>query len=198
MATLTMETVGSLDLSDITNLTKLLDRLPQGAAARTLATRMGVWTSQAHDGASQRKTGFPTSYADLTDDQLSNSYGYWVSELGRAAERVGLLEGVRKLVELSAKQNRARAPSTVRKRLDDEEAARLKDGLPKGPKPTVQMINDLAEEEEIVVETENIVGLLAIVSPSAGAFKEACAAVSNGLSREISFRQAQLGARIRS
>lgn len=198
MASLTIETVGSLDLSDINTLTKLLERLPQGAAARQLATRMGVWTSQAHDGASQRKAAFPTNYSNLTDDQLSDSYGYWVSELGRATELVGLLEGVRKLVEIMAKHNRSRARSQVRRQLEDEDAKRVSDGQAKASKPTVQMINDLAEENELVMETENIVALLAVVTSSAAAFKEACASVSNGLSREISFRQAQLGARIRA
>lgn len=185
-------TVDTIDLSDIRNLGALLERLPQGSAVRTLATRLGVWTAPAHDGASNRKKPYPSDYSQLTDDQMSATYGYWVSELSRATELVGLLEGVRKLVDLIGKQHRATARATIRREFEAEAKAALSDGK-KVTKPTATEISDRAEESEAVRDTDQLSALLLVTTPSASAYKEACLATVTGLSREISFRQAAMG-----
>ena len=70
-------------------------------------------------------------------------------------------------------------------------------GAPTAKAPTATQLPDEVEEDQTVRDLDAVLGLLSVVHESAKAYKEAALAATAGLSREISFRQAQMGARLR-
>lgn len=192
-----------VSLTGIRDLNGLLSRMPTGQAARHLAERLGVWTTPAHDSSSRRTKSFPQSFARLSDSELSDANAYWLSEVFRATELTGLIEGQRSVLSLEGKALRASTRATLRRHHRGEaEAARTKaekEGLkPVAIKdPTAAQLADEVEENHDVQEHETQLALLALVAESVKAYKEACLVATAGISREISFRQAQMGAKLR-
>lgn len=181
----------SFDVQGIRTLSQLLEQLPSGQAAATLAARLGVWTEAIHKAPASSTRTYPTDFARLGDEQLSTTNSYWISEAARATELVGLLEGQKVMLALAGKQAKAAARGRLRK-LWDEPA---EDG--KVRKYTAVQLNDEAEFDPGVLDVELRTGLLEQSLASAKAYKEACGMVVAGISREISFRQAQMSARMR-
>ena len=188
-----------LELTGITNLTKLLERLPLGEDTRLLLQRLGVWNTRAHENVTSRIKPFVVNVSSLTDDSLSDTFSHWSAELMRIHELQGLLGGQRKLLELSAKKERAAARSRIR---DDYETrvrkAREEESGEKITKPTAGEINDRAEEDEKVMQADESLVMLDVVLEGVTAYREGCITAVQSLSREISFRQAQFGARVRA
>jgi hypothetical protein len=185
-----------LSISGINNLSSLLERLPLGEQARAVAQRIAVWTTPAHQQVAGSRQKFPTNFADLNEDKLSDTYAYWNSELIRIHELHGLLDGQRKYLELQAKKEKALARGAVRKEFE-ELAAAAKEKGEKVNKPTAAEINDRAEENEKVLAVDEVQAMLDMVMASVSGYREACVTATTGLSREISFRQAQFQARLR-
>jgi len=181
----------TVQLEGLRNLTQVLSRLPQGAAALALTQRLGLWSQRLHENA-VAASGTLSNMSAWTDSELSDRYGGMLSELHRTTELVGLLEGQKQLLTLQGKGERA----TVRSRL-----RRAHDTLMAGDAGvkawTATALADEVEAVSSVQEMDLLLGTLVVVMESAKAYKEACTSTTAGLSREISFRQAQLGARLR-
>jgi hypothetical protein len=190
-----------VSLEGLRTLGAVLQRLPQGTAAQSLATRLGLWSAPIHDNVDTRRKAFPTEFARLSDADVSDANAYWLSEVFRATELVGLLEGQKIMLTMQAKSARASARAALRRKYRAlvEAAAAV---APEGTRPTVKepsatQLNDEVEEDQQVLDCDATLAMLAVVLESAKAYKEACLAAAAGLSREISFRQAQMGARLR-
>lgn len=190
-----MVSVTSVDLSGVGSLTTLLQRLPQGRAAQELAKRLGLWSPQLHSSSAQHHASraFPSRFTNLSDGELSDLNAYWNSEVFRATEVLGLVEGQRDMVAMEMKALEAKVRADLRRRAVQE--ARV-DGKP-GKAPTVSQLNDDMAGDARLATNQETLALLAVVLGSAKAYKEACLAACAAVSREISFRQAQMGARLR-
>ena len=174
-------------LGEIRTFDALLARLPEGPGGRTLAAAIGAWTATAHTTGAD--FAYPAAFSTLADDALSDLYARWVSQLGRITELVGLLEGQKVLANLTTRQSRAASRVRHRRQLGD-------DGKPL--KYTQGALTDLAEEDPVVLDAEQAALAVDVASASAKAYKEACTGVVTAITREISFRQAQYSARLRS
>lgn len=184
-------------IQGLRSLDAVLERLPQGASARTLARQLGLWSTEAHRSASSGRTQiFPTRLSDMTEGQLSDTYAYWLSEVFRSTELVGLLEGQNLLLDLESRSVRARARSRARTALRSESAKSAGEGRAV-KEPTAAAVADAVEEDANVMTVDSAIGMLGVVLASAKAYKEACLAGTAGLSREISLRQAQMNAKLR-
>ena len=127
----------------------------------------------------------------MGDDEISAASSYWISEVARVGELVGMLEGQKIMLTLSLKQVGAVARSRIR------EEWNIPDSEGKVVKYTNGQVQDEAESDEKVADHELRLALLEQVQASAKAYKEACTAVTTGISREISFRQAQMSGGLR-
>lgn len=182
-----MGTATNDQLGTVRTFNALLERLPEGANGQALAQAIGAWTASAHlTGAD---FSYPTTFSDLSDDALSDVYARWVSQFGRITELVGLLEGQRVLSVLRSRQVRAAARSRARRQTDA-------DGNP--VKYTAGALSDMSEDDPAVIDAEHHGVATEVALASAKAYKEACTGVITAISREISFRQAQYSARLRS
>lgn len=187
-----------LDLNGISNLTGLLRRLPLGEETRALLQRIAAWNTRGHEDAVARVKRFDAKFSELTDDQLSDEFAHWTSELMRLHELCGLFDGQRKLLELQSKRARAAARSTIRATHEarmSEEAAKEKGE--KLSKLTAAEVNDRAEDDPEVTKADGDLVMIDVVVAGVHAYRESCATAVQGLSREISFRQAQFNARVR-
>lgn len=187
----------TLNLTGIQNLGRLLDRLPAGTAARELGQRIGVWNADSHAGAQSKVRTFPGSFSELSDDDLSDTWAAWNAEAIRLHQLYGLLEGQRRLLEMESKRARAQARSRVRTKFEEEAKTAKAEGTTV-KKPTTGEVNDLAEDEDTVIEADNNLVMLEMIMSQVSTYREACMTAINGLSREISFRQAQFTARVRA
>lgn len=189
----------NVDLSGVRNLSSLLERLPQGTAARRIAAQLGVWTEAAHasDAVSRSRRTYPSSFSKLVDEQLSDEHAYWLGEFSRTTELVGLLEGQRQLMNLENKQTRAHARVKVRARLTESAKAEAAETKTKPKAVTAGQIADEVEEDRMVMDHDAALGMLLVVHESTKAYKEATVTVLSSISREISLRQAQMNARLR-
>lgn len=173
-----------LNLAGVKNLEQALARTKNGVAAVELAKRMGIWTDSAHS-APRVRPQFPGQISSLTLPQLSDLYAEWTGEFGRIVELCGVLDGQESLLKIQTKT----AQSAAR--------ARILRALPENTKtPSAQALTDMTEDDPTVRDLFEQSGLLAVLKAHAGAAKEATAQYLTTISREISFRQAQLQARI--
>ena len=179
MSFVTTENIGS-----VTALRQALERIPEGAEVVRMFAKLGLWTSEAHRGASERKM-FPTEFSKLGAPELSDLSARVVSEAGRVAELVGLLSGLEARVKLRSKSARASSRSRSRRDWPEEQKA-----------PTRSELDDLSEEDPAVVELEEQLGLLQLLSAQAQAVREANMMYKDAVSREITYRAAQMQARI--
>jgi hypothetical protein len=178
-----------LDLRNVRSLPQVLERTPNGTAVAELAGRLGL-VGRSLSGSVDRKA-FITNVAELSAPQLSNEQSYWTSEFGRIVELIGLLQGQEKYLVLQGKSVRASARARVRREIAAEEG-----DSGKKAKATVGEVNDRAEEDPAVRDLEEKAALVQILLATASAAKEATAMYLQSLSREISFRCAQMDAKI--
>lgn len=172
------------DLHDVTSLQQLLARTPCGESVAQLADRLGLLTADSLKGASTRRP-FKSDISTLNPARLSDEQSYWAGEFGRIVELIGLLQGQEKYLTLRAKSARATARSRIRR---DAEAAERK--------VAAGQVTDEAEDDPIVRDVDEQAVNLAVVLASVLAAKEATALYLSTLSREISFRCAQMDAKI--
>jgi hypothetical protein len=173
-----------LNLSDIKSLTEALGRIPNGREAAELAQALGLWTSSLHRSPAERQP-FPQRMSELSPPQLSDLSARVISDAGRVVELCGLLKGLQDRLKMRSKQAHARARATQRRSWPRETKA-----------PTVAELNDLAEEDQAVLEIDEQMSVLALLSASAEAEREALFLYRDAVSREITFRCAQIEARI--
>lgn len=199
-------TVGSvaddLNLSDIRSLTEALARIPNGVDAARLAAALSVWSVESHRAPAPRKP-FPDRFSDLVPTQLSDLSARTVSEADRICELVGLLSGLETHLKLKAKQARAQARAGARRQAAREAAEASTEGdvetvrkASRAKVPTVSELNDLAEEDPRVREVDDQLSLVELLLASVSAAKEATYLRRDAISREITFRCAQMDARI--
>jgi hypothetical protein len=173
-----------LNLTGLKSLTQALARTRNGLAAVELATKLGLWSSEAHRDPATRPL-YAKDLSQLTHTQLSDLYGLWTGEFGRITELCGAISGQEALLRIQIKSAQASARSRIRR------------SQPAEAKPLAsQTLADMADEDQAVVDLLEQNGLLAVLSAHAGAAKEATAQYLSSLSREIAFRDAQMKARI--
>lgn len=163
-------------------LAEVLTKLPTGKESLETSTRMGIWTADYHNKENNRKR-FPENVSSLGANQLSDQLAYWTSEFGRITELVGMLNGQREILKLKLKSAKARSRSKVREERKEE-------------KLTSTALNDMAEEDSSVIAVEDGMGTLEVLLAQASAAKEATAQYLASISREISYRDAQMKAKI--
>jgi hypothetical protein len=171
-----------LNLSGIRTLDQAMARTRNGAAAIELSTKLGLWTSSAH-AATQVRAPFPFQLSELTPGQLSDLYARWTAEFGRVAELLGAINGQEQLLKIQLKSAQAAARARIRRANPDI-------------KYTQGQLADLSDEEQSVIDLVEQQGLLGVLSAQASAAKEVNLQYLNTISREISFRDAQLKARV--
>lgn len=173
-----------LNLTGVKSLNAALARTRNGAAAVELATRLGIWTSAAHQ-RKQERAAFPSQLSDLTPSQVTDLYAAWTAEFGRILELRGAVAGQESLIRIQLKSAQAAARARIRRGLATDEKA-----------PSSAALNDQVDEDPAVLELIEQLGLLAVLSAHADAAKEATGQYLATISREISFRDAQMKARI--
>lgn len=174
-----------LNLSDLRSVHQVLERTPLGEGIAELAERIGLVTEQIHRSSVVRKK-FQVNVSKLSAPQLSDEQSYWASEYGRIVELLGILQGQEKYLSLKSKSARAAARARLRRNVEEEPSA----------KTTSAQINDAAEEDPVVRELDERTAIVSILLSSATAAKEATTMYLQTLSREITFRCAQMDARL--
>ena len=174
-----------LNLADLRSVHQVLERTPLGEGIAELAERIGLVTEQIHRSSVVRKK-FQTNVSKLSAPQLSDEQSYWASEYGRIVELLGILQGQEKYLGLKSKAARAAARARLRRNAEEEPAA----------KTTSAQINDAAEEDPVVRELDERAAIVNILLASATAAKEATTMYLQTLSREITFRCAQMDSRL--
>jgi hypothetical protein len=174
-----------LNLSHIRSLNAALAKLPTGTDAVELAKKLGLWTTAAHMAVVERQV-FKSNLSALNPDQISDEAGLWTAEFGRITELGGVLIGQREQLKVRARAARAEARSRARAAHKDVK-----------PLPATA-VNDQAEEDPAVIDQEERLALVETLLASTNAAKEVTQQYLATLSREISFRDAQLKARIYS
>lgn len=147
-------------------------------------TRLGLWSTEAHKNPQTPKT-FPRAFSQLSAEQLSDLNARIISEAGRIMELVGLLGGLEAQLKIKVKAVRASARSRIRKGWDVDLKA-----------PTKSEIDDLAEDDPSVIEIEEQMGLLQLLMSQSHATRDAHQMYREGVSREITYRGAQMQSRM--
>jgi hypothetical protein len=173
-----------LNLAGLKSLNQALARTRNGVAAVELAAKLGLWSTEAHRDPAVRPP-YKRDLSQLTHTQVSDLYAQWTGEFGRITELCGAIAGQEALLRIQTKSAQASARSRIRR------------AQPAEAKPLpAQTLADMADEDAGVVDLLEQNGLLAVLAAHAGAAKEATAQYIASLSREISFRDAQMKARI--
>jgi hypothetical protein len=173
----------ALHLSEINNLDHAMARTPSGVEVLGLAKRLGLITPYEH-GA---RRAFKADFTQISTTALSNEQGYWTAEYGRIIEMLGLLTGQEK--DISRRLKSATTRERARLRREAETA------VPPVKKLAGQ-VNDEASESAGVTSIEEEGQMLDLLIPSVAASKEAIAGYLTAISREISYRAAQMNAGI--
>jgi hypothetical protein len=116
---------------------------------------------------------------------LSDLSARVISDAGRVIELNGLLLGLE--AQLKVRVRAARASARARSRREWPEDAKA---------PTKTELDDLAEEDSAVVSVEEQLALLAQLRAQTEAVREANQLYKEGVSREITYRAAQLQSRV--
>lgn len=185
----TSHTVGSvasedLNLTGVKSLNQALGRTKNGVAAVELANRLGLWTETVHQKRNTRPE-FPAALSELTPAQLTDLYSSWTAEFGRLIELCGAIKGQEALLNIQLRSATAAAKARLRRNVAEGEKA-----------PTGKAVDDMAEEDPAVIDLMEQTGLLAVLSAHANAAREATQQFLSTISREITFRDAQMKARI--
>lgn len=173
-----------LNLTGVKTLNQALARTRNGVAAVELATRLGLWTETLHSRREGRRE-FPGKLSDLTPGELTDLYSTWTSELGRLMELCGAITGQEALLKIQLKSAIAAARGRIRRNNAEE-----------GKTLTQKGLEELVEEDPSVLDLVEQTGLLSLLGAHANAAREATGQYLNTISREISFRDAQMKARI--
>lgn len=177
--------MNEINLADLRSAHQVLERTPTGEEVATLAERIGLMTEGVHRVSATRRK-FHTNISKLTAPQLSDEQSYWVSEYGRIAELIGVLQGQEKYLALKSKSARAQARARVRRNAEESEGTKL----------TSTQITDAAEEDPVVRELDEKSAVVTLLLASASAAKDATTMYLQTLSREITFRCAQMDSRL--
>jgi len=169
-------------LTGIDTLDKALLKVPTGSDSLKLAEKLGLWTSSIHV-PNIVKPSFPKKISELTPPQLSDLYSEWTGEFGRIIELCGLIDAQLAVVKLQIKSAQTSARISIRKSSPDL-------------KHTSTNLSDEADEDPKVVNLNEQFAILSMLESYAKASKEATQQYLTSISREISFRDAQLKARI--
>jgi hypothetical protein len=173
-----------LNLTGIKSLAQALARTKNGEAAVELARRLGVWTQDAH-AATEVRRPFARNLSEMTPSQITDLYAYWTSEYGRIIELCGAINAQDTLLKIQLRSAQASA------------RARIRRTVPEGGKTlTAAQLTDQAEEDSQVIDLSDQTALVAVLKAHADAAKEATQQYLATISREISFRDAQMKARI--
>ena len=182
--------VEDLDLKGLMSFGQAMERLPQGRAAVDLARKMGLWTTISHREVAERKR-FPSKLSDMGPNELSDEHAHWAADFGRLVELAGALNAQMQYLKLTSKRARAAARSRVRR-----ERLEAPEGQPAPKQPTVAELNDLAEEDPAVMDVDAQIAMVEMLLAHVNATREATTQYLASLSREISFRDAQMKARL--
>lgn len=176
----------TLNFRNLKSVGQLLERLPNGSSSVELYKRLGLWTTRAHEVTIER-IPFPNNLADLDERGLTRLYGSWTAEYGRIVELCGVLTGQDQVLKIRIKSATAKAKVRIRNEREAEE----------GLKPlSASDLKDAAEEDTHVLELNETACLLVMAQASANAAKHATEQYLSTISREISFRDGQMKARI--
>jgi len=173
-----------LNLTGVKSLNQALSRTRNGTAAVELANRLGLWTESAHQKRRERGA-FPERLSELAPSQISDLYALWTAEFGRILELRGAITGQEGLLRIQLKSAQAAARARLRRALPAEEKA-----------PSATSLNDQVEEDPVIIDLVEQLGLLSVLAAHADAAKDATEQYLATISREISFRDAQMKARI--
>ncbi len=177
-----MTSIGkTLNLDDLQNVEQVLGRTPFGSEILRLAVRLGLIGSP--DVVKRRP--FNTNISRLDPPKLSDEQSWWTSEFGRYADLHGLLIGQQKILSLDSKKTLAAARSRLRKKAQEN-----------GTKMTATEVNDLAEDDPAVRDADERAVVVEMLLALTSTAKEVTGQYLNTISREISFRSAQIQARI--
>lgn len=171
------------------NIGSALTKLNNGEVLIELAKKSGLWTSEVHNQVWERPR-FKQNLGDLVPAALSNEFALWTSEFGRLCELLGHLTAHRDTLKISAKTARATARSRIRK--DATALPQDADTAPKPVKPkTASEINDLAEEDPGVLDSDKALNIIEMLISIVAASKEATQMYLSTISRELAFRETQ-------
>lgn len=173
-----------LNLTGVRTLDQALARTKNGNASVELAKRMGLWSTDLHTNAQERKS-FPTTMSDLTPSQLTDLNATWTAELGRVLEICGAIDGQLNLLKIQLKRAQSGARARILRKLDADAKV-----------PTQAALNDLAEEDPAVSDLQDQFALLSVLESHAQAARDATERYLATISREISFRDSQIKGRI--
>ena len=181
----TVWAMDEINLSDLRSVHQVLERTPLGEGVAELAERIGLVTEQVHRTSIARRK-FHSNVSKLSAPQLSDEQSYWASEYGRIVELTGILQGQEKYLALKSKSARASARARLRRNSEEAQAAKM----------TSSQIADAAEEDPVVRELDERAAIVSILLASAIAAKDATTIYLQTLSREITFRCAQMDSRL--
>ena len=171
---------------------ELLANLPNGTAVAQAMRALGLWTGDSHSKPGSRKP-FRRDLATMHGPELADEQAYWVSELGRISELLGLLRGQKVQANLSLKVALAKARCAIR----EQHAAIV---VPEGQKPPAKLtaaeINDRAEENPDVMDERQALTTVEVFMASAEAANEATLMYLQTLRREITRRGDEMRARM--
>lgn len=187
MVTFSYERNSMYDLNNpdsVNSIIASLSKSENGSIALVLATKLGLWSVGSHKETISR-SNFPYEISSLSHSQLSDLYSRWTSEFGRITELCGAINGQEFLLKLKIKTAQAKARSIIRSSSSSS-----------GKALSSTALNELADEDITVIELVEQGALLQLISAHANAAKEATAQYLASISREISFRDAQLKAKI--
>jgi hypothetical protein len=173
-----------LNLTGVRSLNQALARTKNGTAAVELAAKLGLWSTGAHANP-QVRPNFRRDLSELSHAQITDLYAEWTAEFGRITELCSAISGQESLLRIQMKSAVAAARSRIR---------RSQPGDVKSF--SAQTLADMADEDPAVVDLLEQTGLIAVLSAHALGAKEATQQYLASLSREISFRDAQMKARI--
>lgn len=186
------------------DLNDYLRTTPSGRDMWTLARSMGILTRDLDGSAA----AFVANIAELGPNQLSDLQSKWTSEYGRLAGIAGLLVTQEKHLTLELGRARAearrRARATARSDAENAHAAEVEAAKESGAKvaplkykdPTIAELNDLAAEDPAVTDIETQVVSVQMMLAMTLATKDAVEKYLSGVSREITWRSAQMQARM--
>lgn len=173
----------STQLANLHNAAEVLERTPSGTDLARVAARLGLINADSLRMQTQRRA-FVAEIAALSPAQLSDEQSYWASEFGRITELAGILRGQNELLAVEAKAARARARARVRRAADS------------GARLSVAQVDDEAASDPTVRDVEERRALVSQLLAAADAAREATGIYLQAISREITFRTAQMNARV--
>ena len=177
-------TIENKNLGSVSEIVSVISKSENGSQALTMASKLGLWSIESHRGHLPRAS-YPSEISSMTHSQISDLYSRWTSEFGRITELHGAISGQETILKIKIKSAQAKARS------------RIRSNQPPDAKPhSAAVLSDLADEEPEVIELIEQSSLLVLLAAHVGASKEATAQYLASISREISFRDVQMKAKL--